>query len=102
VTASASGLDPHLSPAAASWQIPRIAKARGVAPERLRVLFEARVEDRDFGFLGEPRLNVLAVNVALDRLLGRPPAAVPASPSSSAVTPGGFAPVAGAIPADPK
>jgi K+-transporting ATPase ATPase C chain len=76
VTASASGLDPHLSPDAASWQIPRIAKARGVASERLRAVFDAAVEDRDWGFLGEPRLNVLAVNIALDKLLGRPRAGV--------------------------
>jgi len=72
VTASASGLDPELSPAAALWQVPRIARARQVAPERIREVIEARIEGRDLGVLGEPRVNVLAVNLALDRRLGRP------------------------------
>jgi len=73
VTASASGLDPHLSPAAALWQAPRIAAARGVAPERVQALLEANVEGRTFGVLGEPRVNVLLVNLALDRQFGRMP-----------------------------
>jgi K+-transporting ATPase ATPase C chain len=73
VTASASGLDPHLSPEAAFWQAPRIANARGVAPERVRAVIEANVEGRDLLVLGEPRVNVLLVNLALDRLFGRPP-----------------------------
>jgi K+-transporting ATPase ATPase C chain len=73
VTASASGLDPHLSPEGAGWQIPRIAEARGVAPERIRAMLDAHVEERDFGFLGEPRVNVLMVNLALDQLFGAPP-----------------------------
>jgi K+-transporting ATPase ATPase C chain len=72
VTASASGLDPHLSPAAALWQAPRIAHARGVAPDRVRAVVEANVEGRDLLVLGEPRVNVLLVNLALDRLFGRP------------------------------
>jgi potassium-transporting ATPase KdpC subunit len=75
VTASASGLDPHLTPEAASWQAPRIAHARGVAPERVRAVIEANVEGRDLLVLGEPRVNVLLVNMALDRLFGRPPIA---------------------------
>jgi K+-transporting ATPase ATPase C chain len=96
VTASGSGLDPHLSPEAARWQIPRIAKARGVAPERLRTVFDAQVEERDFGFLGEPRINVLAVNIALDKQFGQPPEAPP-PPSTSSIPPSGSAPVAGTI-----
>jgi potassium-transporting ATPase KdpC subunit len=65
-TASASGLDPHLSPAAVAVQIDRVAQARGVAPERLRQLAGRFTEERDLGFLGEPRVNVLRLNLALD------------------------------------
>jgi K+-transporting ATPase ATPase C chain len=72
VSASASGLDPHLSPAAALWQVPRIARARGVAESRVRAVIEAQVEARDLLVLGEPRVNVLLVNIALDRKFGRP------------------------------
>ena len=72
VTASASGLDPDLSPQAALWQVPRIARARQVAPERIAQVIESRVEGRDLGFLGEPRVNVLAVNLALDQQFGKP------------------------------
>jgi len=70
VTASASGLDPHLSPAAALWQAPRIARARGVEVERVRAVIGSEVEGRTFGVLGEPRVNVLAVNLALDGRFG--------------------------------
>lgn len=66
VTASASGLDPHISPAAAEYQIARVARLRGLAPERLRELVAAQTQGRQFGVLGEPRVNVLALNLALD------------------------------------
>lgn len=67
LAASASGLDPHLPPDAARWQLPRIATARGIELARVEALLEEQVEDRDMGFLGEPRVNVLAFNLALDR-----------------------------------
>ena len=68
VTMSGSGLDPHISPAAAKWQVSRLARIRGISAEQVQTTIDEHTETRQFNLLGEPRVNVLAVNLALDEM----------------------------------
>jgi K+-transporting ATPase ATPase C chain len=76
LTTSASGLDPHLSPASAAAEAPRVAKARGASLDQINHLVAQFTESPDLGFLGEPRVNVLKLNLALDRQFPARPAAM--------------------------
>jgi potassium-transporting ATPase KdpC subunit len=103
VTTSASGLDPHLSPEAMLWQAPRVAKARRISAERVKAVVDSSVEGRTFGILGERRVNVLLVNLALDRQFGRPaPLPVPEKKDTKDTVKEGATPDQPATPNNPK
>jgi potassium-transporting ATPase KdpC subunit len=68
VTTSASGLDPDITPAAALFQVPRIARVRGISQDQVRNLVQSHIQQREFGILGEPRVNVLELNLAIDEM----------------------------------
>ena len=72
VTTSASGFDPHITPANAEFQLPRVAQARGISVEQIKAVVSKHTEGRQFGILGEPRINVLELNLDLDRQFAAP------------------------------